>query len=100
MEFFARFESDSFPRRDTYLGAGTGVAADAGFTGANAEDAEAAQFDAIAFGQGLLEPLEDCIDSCFSLGAGQACPLNDVMDNILLDQCRSLSVDVIVALIR
>jgi len=89
MQFFAGLEPDGFARCDAYLGPGAGIAADAGLAGANAEDAEAAKFDAIACCQGLLEPLKDGVDSRFSLGTRQACPLDDVMDNILLDQCRS-----------
>jgi len=100
VEFFSRLEPNGFAGRNAHLGASAWIASDAGLTGTNAEDAKAAQFNAIAGGQGLLQSFEDGIDSCFSLGSGQACPLNDVMDNILLDQCRSLSVEVIFAFAR
>ena len=48
LEFFAGLEADGFARRNVDFGAGARVAADAGFAGAHVEDAEAAQFDAVA----------------------------------------------------
>ena len=88
VEFFAGLEPDGFAWRDADLGAGAGVAADAGFAWTDTEDAEAAQFDAFAGRESFFETLEDRIDSGFGLGSRQACPLNDVMDNILFDHFR------------
>ncbi len=76
---------------DADLGAGAGIAADAGFAGADTENAESAQFDALACSQGFLEALEDCIDCGLRLGAGQAGALDDLMDDILLDQWGTLA---------
>ena len=58
-----------------------------GLARSNTEDAESAQFDTVARGQGLLEPFEYGVHGSFRLGPRQACPLDDVMHNILLDQC-------------
>ena len=87
MELFAGFEADGLAWGDADFGAGSGVAADACFTGADAEDAEAAQLDAIPRSQRLLEPFEDGVHGGFRFSPRQACPLDDVMHNILLDQC-------------
>ena len=86
MQFFSGFEANRLAGGNADLGAGSRVAADASFAGTDAEDAETAQFNAVACSQGILEALEDRIHSCLSLGSRQACPLDHVMDNILLDQ--------------
>jgi hypothetical protein len=72
MQFLARFETNGFARGYADFGAGAGIAADAGFAGADAENAKSAQFDALAGGQGLLEALEDRIHRGLRLGARQA----------------------------
>jgi len=89
VEFLAGLEADGFAGGDADFGAGSGVAADACFTGADAEDAEAAQLDAIPRSQRLLEPFEDGVHGGFRFSPRQACPLDDVMDDILFDQCVS-----------
>ena len=86
VQFLAGLEADSFAGSDADFGAGAGIAADAGFAGADAEDAKSAQFDALAGGQSLLEALEDRIHGCFRLGARQAGALDDVMDDVLFNQ--------------
>ena len=88
VQFLAWFEADSFSRRDADFSTGTWIAANACFAGTYAEDTESTQLDAITRCQGLLKPLEDRIYSRFRLGPRQAGPLDDVMDYILLDQCR------------
>ena len=55
LKFFAGFEADGFAGGDADFFAGARVAADPGFTGLNAEDAEAAEFDALAAAESLLE---------------------------------------------
>ena len=52
--FLAGFEAHSFAGGDADLGAGAGVAANAGFAGADAENAKPAQFDALPGRQSLL----------------------------------------------
>jgi hypothetical protein len=69
LEFLAGFEADSFAGRDADLFAGAGIAADAGFAGLDAEDAEAAEFDALAAAESLLERLENGFDRLLRLGA-------------------------------
>ena len=54
MEFFAGFEADGFAGGDADFFAGAWVAADAGLAGFDAEDAEAAEFDALAAAESLL----------------------------------------------
>ena len=90
VQLFARLEANGFAWGDADLGAGARVAADAGFAGTDAEDAEAPELDAIAGSESVFQTFEDCIDGCLSLGSRQACPFDHVVDNILLDQCRRL----------
>jgi hypothetical protein len=69
LEFFARFEADGFAGRDADLFAGAGIAADARFAGLDAENAEAAEFDALATAESLLERFENGFDRLLRLGA-------------------------------
>ena len=91
MQFLARFEAHGLAGGDADLGAGSGIAADAGFAGADAEDAKSAQFDALAGGQSLLQTLEDRIHRGLCLGAGQARALDYMMDDVLLNQWGNLA---------
>jgi hypothetical protein len=88
VQLFAGLEANGFAGGDADLGAGAGITADAGFTGANAEDTESAEFDAVTGGKSGFETFKDGIDGSLGLGSRQACPFYHVMDNILLDQCR------------
>jgi hypothetical protein len=69
LEFFAGFEADGFAGRDADLFAGAGIAADARFARLDAEDAEAAEFDALAAAESLLERFENGLDRLLGLGA-------------------------------
>ena len=91
MQLLARLEADCLAGSDADFGTGAGIAADAGFAGADAEDAESAQFDALACGESLLQALEDRIHRGLSLGAGQARALDHMMDDVLLNHCRYLT---------
>jgi hypothetical protein len=91
MQFLAGFEAHGFSRSDADFGAGAGVAAYAGFAGADAENAKSAQFDALAGGQGLLQALKNRIHRGLCLGARQACALDYMMDDVLLNQRGNLA---------
>ena len=91
MQFFTGLEAYGLSRRDADLGAGSGIAADAGFAGADAENAESAQFDTLAGGKSLLEALEDGIHRGFCLGPRQARALDNMMDDVLLNQWGNLA---------
>ena len=86
MKFFAGLEAHCLAGCDADLGTGAGIAADAGFAGTHAEDAKAAQFDALAGRESLLEALEDRIDGSLGLGTGEARALDYMMDDILFNQ--------------
>ena len=86
VQFLAGFEADCLAGSDAHFGAGSGVAADAGLAGADAEDAKAAQLDALTGRESLLEALEDRIHGSLSLRAGQTRALNHMMYDVLLNQ--------------
>jgi hypothetical protein len=90
MQFLAWFEADCLPRGYAHLSAGAGIAADTGFSRADAENAKSAQFDALAGGQSLLEALEDRIHRGLCLGTRQARALDYMMDDVLLNQWSTL----------
>jgi len=86
VQFFAGFEANRLARRNADLGAGAGIAADAGLACTDAEDAKAAQLDALTGRESLLETLEDRIHGSLSLRAGQTRALNHMMYDVLLNQ--------------
>jgi hypothetical protein len=86
VQLFARLEADSLAGSDAYFSAGAGIAADAGFAGADAENAKSAQFDALTGGKGLLQAFENRIHRRFCLAAWQAGALDYMMDDVLLNQ--------------
>ena len=91
MQFLARFEAYSLAGGDANLGAGSRIAADPGLAGAHTEDAKPAQFDALTGGESLFEALENRIHRSFCLAAGEACALDYMMDDVLLNQWGNLA---------
>ena len=90
MQFLARLEADGFAGCNADFRSGAGIAADPGFAGADAENAESAQLNALTGGKGLLQAFENCIHGGFRLGARQARALNYMMDDVLLNQWGTL----------
>jgi hypothetical protein len=90
LEFFAGFEAYGFAGGDADFFAGARVAADASFAGLDAKDTEAAEFDALAAAESLLEGFEDRFDSLLGFGAAdESFGYNGVHD-IQLDHTRLL----------
>jgi dCTP deaminase len=85
LKFFAGFEADGFAGGDADFFAGARVAADAGFAGLDAEDAEAAEFDALAAAESLLEGFEDRFDSLLGFGAADESFGYNRVHNVQLD---------------
>jgi hypothetical protein len=86
LEVLAGFEAHCLPGRDADLGSGARVAANACLAGLHREDAEAAQFDAVACSEALLHRFEDRIDGSLCLGADEAGAIDDTLDKILFNQ--------------
>ena len=91
MQFLAGLETHRFSRSDADLGSSAGIAADASFASADTENAESAQFDALASRQGLLQSFEDSIDGCLGLRTRQAGALDDLMNDVLFNQWGTLA---------
>jgi len=91
VELFTRLESDRFAWGDVDFGTGAGISADPSFAGTDTENAESAQFDALACSQSLLEALEDRIHRRLCFGARQPGALDDVMDDVLFNQRGNLA---------
>src|SRR6266436_1604506 len=62
LEFFAGLEADGFAGRNVDFFTGAGIAANAGLARLDAENAKAAELDALAAAEGLLEGFEDGFD--------------------------------------
>ena len=85
VKLFAGLEADCLSGDDADFGSGARVASNAGFAGLHGEDAEAAQFDAIAREHALLHAFEDGVHGGFSLDAGEAGAFYDPLDEVLFD---------------
>jgi len=86
VQFFSWLEADSASGSNRHLGAGAGIASDAGFARLYAEDAKSAQLDAVACGQSILHAEEDRIDSGLCLDPGKAGAFGNFMYHVLFDQ--------------
>jgi hypothetical protein len=86
VKLFAGFEANGFAGGDADLGAGAWIASDTRFAGTDVEDAKAAQFDALAFGERALQSLEYGIDSSLGLIPLQAGALNHLVNDVLFYQ--------------
>ena len=85
LEFFAGFEADGFAGRDVDFFAGAGVAADTGLAGLDAEDAEAAELDALAAAESLLEGFENRFDGLLGFGAADESFGDNRIDDVQLN---------------
>jgi hypothetical protein len=90
LEFFAGFEAYGFAGRDADFFAGAGVAADAGLAGLDAEDAEAAEFDALAAAEGLFQGIENRFDGLLGFGAADESLGDNRIHDVQLDHTRLL----------
>jgi hypothetical protein len=86
LQFFARLEANGFARRYRNFGAGARIAPNAGFSRPHVEHAEAAELDAVAFGERALHALKHGFDGNFSFGFGDARLGNHFVDDVQLDQ--------------
>jgi len=91
VQLFTGLEADSFAGGNADLGAGAGVAADAGFAGFDGEDAESAKLDAVAFAEGFLHGFKDGVDGGLCLDTGEPGSFYDTLDEVLFDQSGSPS---------
>jgi hypothetical protein len=89
LQFFAGLESHCFSRRNGDLGPGARIPSDACLAWSNVEDTEAAKFNAISLGQGLLHRLEYSLNSFLGIRFGDASPVYDLIDDVKLYQVSS-----------
>jgi len=85
LEFFAGLEADGFPGRNVDFFPGARITADAGLARLDAEDAKAAELDALAAAEGLLEGFEDGFDGLLGLGAADVRRGDDGIHDIQLN---------------
>lgn len=86
MQFLAGLKANRFAGRNRHLGAGARIAPDAGLTWPYGKNAKAAQLNALALLQGMLQRFKDGLHRRLAFVAGQTSPLNYMMDNVLLNQ--------------
>lgn len=88
LEFFAWLEADGFAGRYVDFFSGAGIAADSGFARLHAEDAEAAEFDALSSAESLLQRFENGFDSLLGLGAADEGLGDHRIHNVQLNHAR------------
>lgn len=85
MKLFTGLETDRFPWSDGDFGPCSGIASDAGLARLDGEDAEAAEFDAVAGDEVLLHAFEDGVDGSLCFCSWQTGTLNNPLYKILLN---------------
>src|SRR6185369_3881354 len=85
LQFLARLEANSLPRRNADLGTGARVTADAGLPRTHVEYAKAAQLYAVALRERFLHALEDGFHRQLGLRLGDAGFVDNLVDNIQLN---------------
>src|SRR6266850_4721437 len=85
LKFFAGLEADGFAGRNVDFFTGAGIAADAGLARLDAEDAEAAELDALAAAKGLLKRFENGFDGLLGLGTADTRRGDDGVYNVQLN---------------
>ena len=85
LKLFAGLEADGLARRNAHLFPGAGIAADAGLARLHTEDAEAAEFDALAAAESLLQRLENSLNGLLGFGAADVRSGDDGIYDIELD---------------
>jgi hypothetical protein len=85
LKLLAGFEADGFARGNVHFFAGAGIAADAGLARLDAEDAEAAEFDALAAAESLLQRFENGFDGLLGFGAADVRRGDDSIYDVQLD---------------
>ena len=84
MQLFAWLEADGLTGGNCDLGAGSWVAANAGFSRLDGKDAEATQFNAVSSDECLFHALEDSVHRSLCFCPWQAGALNNPLYKILL----------------
>jgi hypothetical protein len=86
VEIFSGLEANGLSGGDADLGASARIAAHAGLSGFDGEDAEAAQLDTVALGQSPLHGFEDGVNGGLGLDPGKSGAFDDTLNEILLNQ--------------
>ncbi len=86
LQFLAGLEAHGFARRYRNFRARPWVAPNASFAGPHVEHAEAAEFDAIPFGERALHAFKHSLDGDFSFSFGDTRLGNHFVDDVQLDQ--------------
>ena len=85
LKFFAGLKADGFAWRNIDFFPGAWIAADAGLARLDAENAKAAELDALAAAKGLLERFENGFDGLLGLGAADVRRGDDGVYDVQLD---------------
>jgi hypothetical protein len=96
LQFLAGFEAHGLPWRNAYFGARPGITANSGLAGFYVKDTKTAKFNAVVSGESLLHGFEDGLDSDFRFCLGDACAIDDVVNDIELYQTNLLKIQMLI----
>src|SRR4051812_46491347 len=95
LQFFAGLEANGLAGRNADLCASARVTPNASFAWTHVEDAEAAEFNAVAFRERFFHRLEDGLNGHLGFCLGDAGLCHHFVDDIELDHVRSYGFEVI-----
>jgi hypothetical protein len=96
LQFFTGFEAHRLAWRDAYFRTRPGIAADSGFAGFYVKNTKTAKFNAVICSESLLHGLKDGLHSDFGLCLGDACAVDDIVNDIQLYQRNLLKMQVLI----
>ena len=96
MQFLAGLKAHSFAGGYADFGPGAGVPPDAGLTRFHIENAEAAQFNAVALRQGFLHGFKYRLDGHLRFCLGDARAADDLIDDIQLYHANLLKIQALI----
>ena len=91
VKFLTRLEPNGFSGCDADLGTGSRIAADARFSRLDHKNSKATELDSVTGDKTLLHGVEDCVNGGLRLRLGQACTVDNPLNEVLLDQVDGLS---------
>src|SRR5580658_5686408 len=89
LQFLAGLKANCLAGRDGDFRAGSRVAPNAGLSRAHVENAKTAEFDPVAVAQCFFHGFKDGFDCHLSLGLGDPCAVDHLVDDIELNQTAS-----------
>ena len=87
MQFLAWLKANRFARCDRHFRPGPRISSNPGLAGADIENPEAPEFNPVTRGQSLFQAFKDRVNRRFGLVPRQSGLGDDLVNNVLFNQC-------------